>query len=240
MAPGFGERPSPGCGREDEFCLDLHVHSNCSLDGLIPPAELVRLAVLRGLRGISLNDHNSVRGLRTAEEAARKVPGFILVPGIEISSRDGHMLALGVREKLRKGLSAEETFDAIVSAGGLPVATHPYRSFNGLGEDIVRRLGFPAIEVINARSPRYKNARSLRLNAELKRGITAGSDCHRPPELGRAFTIVPGEPKGMEEVLELIRRKRSWAGGRSATLREIASHTSKIGTDLLLRGGRRI
>jgi len=237
------ERISKGRSKvppQDVFRVDMHVHSSYSSDGLIKPAELVKEAARKGLNGMALTDHNSIGGLDEAKETARMIPGFIFIPGIEISTKKGHILAFGVKDAPRRRMPVDETVEWIIAAGGLPVAGHPYRSFTGIGERRVRGAKFAAVEVLNARSPRYKNEKARKLCEELGLGMTAGSDCHRLRELGRAYTIAENVTGGADGLLEMIRKRRTRAGGRSATLPEVASHSSKIGKDLLKRRWKRI
>ncbi len=63
---------------------DLHTHSTCS-DGLHAPADVVSAVAGRGVRVMALTDHDTIRGLPEASEAAKRV-GLELVPGIEIST----------------------------------------------------------------------------------------------------------------------------------------------------------
>ncbi|HWO94042.1 MAG TPA: PHP domain-containing protein [Dehalococcoidia bacterium] len=63
---------------------DFHTHSTRS-DGILPPAELVRLAASRGVRLLALTDHDSMEGIPEALEAARQA-GLLLIPGIEMST----------------------------------------------------------------------------------------------------------------------------------------------------------
>lgn len=65
--------------------IDLHTHSTIS-DGSVSPAEVVRLAQERDLRALALTDHDTVGGLEEAIEAAKNIPDFELIPGIEISA----------------------------------------------------------------------------------------------------------------------------------------------------------
>jgi len=63
--------------------FDLHSHSTCS-DGLLSPAELVERAVQRGVDVLALTDHDEIKGLESAREAADQW-GLRLVNGVEIS-----------------------------------------------------------------------------------------------------------------------------------------------------------
>jgi len=229
MAPG-----------SDEWRIDLHLHSTFSPDGEMTPAELVGAAVGKGLRGIAITDHNSTAGIGPAREAAQKYPGFLMIPGMEVSSAQGHVIALGVESPIASGLPVIETVELVLAAGGLPVASHPFRNFTGLDEDQIRGARFGALEVLNGRSPKRKNLRACRLAMSLDLGLSAGSDGHRIPEVGRCYVIADSEPGGVDDVLEMIRKRRTRTWGRSAGIIEVARTAAKIGRELIRRGGRRI
>jgi predicted metal-dependent phosphoesterase TrpH len=64
--------------------FDLHAHTDRS-DGTLAPAEVVTLAVERGLEGIAITDHDTFAGLDEAEVASGAA-GIAFVPGIEFSA----------------------------------------------------------------------------------------------------------------------------------------------------------
>ena len=69
--------------------IDLHAHTTYS-DGTFTPSQTVSLALERGLRAVSISDHDSTEGLGEAGEAAAGT-GLEIVPGVELSTvRDGH------------------------------------------------------------------------------------------------------------------------------------------------------
>ena len=65
--------------------IDLHMHSNAS-DGILPPAEVVRLCAGNGVKLMSLTDHDTMKGIEEARAEAERL-GIAFVPGIEISTR---------------------------------------------------------------------------------------------------------------------------------------------------------
>lgn len=73
---------------------DLHTHTKAS-DGTDSPADNVRTAKAAGLAAVAITDHDTIAGLREAEEEGRKL-GVIVVPGVEISTvakeQDIHIL----------------------------------------------------------------------------------------------------------------------------------------------------
>lgn len=63
---------------------DLHIHTTAS-DGLMSPDEVVRWAGIKRMKAIGITDHDTVNGIRPAEEASLKY-GVEVVPGIELST----------------------------------------------------------------------------------------------------------------------------------------------------------
>lgn len=78
--------------------VDLHVHSNAS-DGTLSPFEVVSLAAEKKLTAIALTDHDTIDGLKEAQEAAFGLP-LEIIPGIELScvylGEEIHILGLFV------------------------------------------------------------------------------------------------------------------------------------------------
>jgi predicted metal-dependent phosphoesterase TrpH len=64
---------------------DFHNHSTAS-DGKLTPTQMVDLAAANGVRIFALTDHDSTEGIAEARQAASKYPGFILIPGVELST----------------------------------------------------------------------------------------------------------------------------------------------------------
>src|SRR5918996_3222455 len=64
---------------------DFHNHSTAS-DGKLTPTQLIDLAAANGVRILALTDHDSTEGIAEAQHAAEKHPGFVLVPGVELST----------------------------------------------------------------------------------------------------------------------------------------------------------
>lgn len=182
--------------------IDLHVHTNHSYDSVIKPEEVVFYAKKRGLDGIAITDHDKIE---CALKMTKKT-GFLIIPGIEVSSLGGHVLALNIQELIPKGLSVDETVDRIHSLGGIAVACHPTSFFKGsLGEHISSK--FDAVEVINASAfPfNYSVKHSQKIASSLKIAQVAGSDAHYGPEIGYAYTLVNAESK-VEEIVKSISR----------------------------------
>ena len=123
---------------------------------------------------------------------------------MEVSSSNGHIVALNVQEPVPKGLSAEETVERIHAAGGIAVACHPFALFKGsLGKHASGK--FDAVETINASASPFR--RSVRKGEEmaerLKLPRVAGTDAHYAPAIGYAYTLIDAEPS-VEAVVKAI------------------------------------
>jgi len=180
---------------------DLHIHTTYSKDSLITPKDLVYYAKKRGLNAVAVTDHNQLEG---AWKIAKETD-FLIIPGIEISSCDGHIVALNVKELIPKGFSAVETVERIHRAGGVAIACHPYVYFKGcLGEKVCSM--FDAIEVINARAFPFKNSvkKAEEAAKRLKLSRVAGTDAHYGPQIGYGYTVIEAAEPNVEAIAKAI------------------------------------
>jgi len=180
---------------------DLHVHTTYSNDSLITPRDLVYYAKRRGLNAVAVTDHNYLDG---AYKIAKETD-FLVIPGMEVSSAEGHIVALNVSELIPRGLSAVETVERIHKAAGVAIACHPYVYFKGCLREAVCG-SFDAIEVINARA--FPFGHSVRLAQQtadrLNLSRVAGTDAHYGPQIGHAYTVIEAEEPKVEAIAKAI------------------------------------
>lgn len=143
---------------------------------------------------------------------------MLIIPGIEISSLEGHIIGLNIQEIVPKNLTAEETIERIHSLGGLAIACHPKAFFKAsLGWKTNKN--FDAVEVVNASAFPFK--RSTRQALEIAKNLGApqvgGSDAHYVPEIGSAYTLVDSE-LNCEAVINAIRMGLCEPVGRAIPL----------------------
>ena len=105
---------------------DLHMHSTFS-DGLGTIQQILHHAQHNtDLNVIALTDHNVVEGaLRARDLWARGNYRFDFIVGEEISTREGHMLALFIEKRIPPDLSIERSIDLVHEQGGLAIVAHP-------------------------------------------------------------------------------------------------------------------
>jgi len=182
--------------------IDLHVHTLYSSDSLITQRDLIFYAEKAGLDGVAITDHDTVEG---AFKMARETD-LLVVPGIEISSSNGHIVGLNLGESIPPKLGVDETLDRIHEAGGIAVACHPAAFFKGSLERHVSSR-FDAVEVINSSAFPFKRSveRGREIASECGIPGVAGSDAHYGPEIGCAYTIVEAD-REVEETVEAIRK----------------------------------
>jgi len=112
---------------------DLHIHSAYSYDGTASISAIMKyIEDNTSLNVIAITDHDTVRGVQEAQELGPKY-NLEVVPGIEISCAEGHVLGLFIDQAVPAGLPLEETVLRVGDLGGLCIAAHPMaRGINSL------------------------------------------------------------------------------------------------------------
>ena len=190
--------------------FDLHIHSNYS-DGHASVVEIIDAAVHRGLDGIALTDHDNMRGIPAARKYIKEQKlDLILIPGVEVTTSEGHLLVLGVEEPPKRKLSPEETIEAAHTLGGIADVPHPYHPFrNAIG----RIPNADAVEVYNSKHIfGLANGRAWVEARRRHMPMVAGSDSHFAETVGLGVTELDAED--VDEVLEAIRAGRTRILGR--------------------------
>ena len=180
----------------------MHVHTERSYDSSISPKELISHLRLNGFDGAVITDHDVVCDLRSF----REVEDLVIIPGIEITTDLGHLIAFNVRTSIEAGQTVEETIEEIHEKGGLAIAPHIGAFFKGSrGLPLSRDLD--AIEVINSSMfPFYASLhKSRNIASEYGLPQTGGSDAHFLHEVGIGYTLVESE-REVEAVAGALRK----------------------------------
>jgi predicted metal-dependent phosphoesterase TrpH len=188
--------------------LDLHVHTCYSYDSSITLKQVVDYSKKRGLDGVAITDHNTVEGALKL-----KTHDIIVIPGIEISTLNGHLLGLNVTAPIPAKLGIEETILLIHQAGGIAVAPHPTTFYKSPPSR--KTSSYDAVEVTNASSFPFAVFTHLnkRFAANLGLPQTGGSDSHYAPEIGVAYTIVEADPE-VDEIVGAIKKGTIYPMGK--------------------------
>ncbi|QLD88334.1 PHP domain-containing protein [Natronomonas salina] len=197
--------------------VELHAHSELSYDGRDPVELLLEQAEAVGLDALAVTDHDEIEASLEAAAKAQDY-GLVGIPGMEVSSAAGHVLALGVEELVPAGLGFDETLERIRELGGIAVVPHPFqKSRHGVAPHVTTEqlASADAIEVYNSRLFTGRSNRQAEAFAE-EHGVpmTAGSDAHIAEMIGQATTEVDAYHPSAEAVLDAIREGRTTVVGK--------------------------
>lgn len=200
------------------LACDLHVHTSYSKDGESSIEDILRQAEAEGLDAIAITDHDSVEGARKA----LAIPSAVLViPGIEVSTKQGHLLVLGVTEVIPAGLDVVATVNIARTMGALTILPHPYHVWRH-GVARRKKTGMSAVDAVEVFNSRYivgsANRKAARIAKRLGKPCVGGSDAHNARYVGYGRTYVDAE-KTVPAILEAIRAGRVSFGGRKTPLR---------------------
>ena len=220
--------------------LDLHVHSEYSEDGVGSPKEIIKSLQKKKINGMALTDHNKIEGGIKALKIAPK--DFIVIPSVEISTRDGHLIALNVKENLPRGLSVEETVEKIKKAGGIPIVPHIFRNMSGIKMEKFKKIQtkITAIEVFNSCSVPQTNLKTAKVAKSKNLGGTGGSDSHSPEYAGYGYTIVNTTDFTIDSIISEINKRKTWGEGTTLPLDYRADRMVNSVKQFFQRGLRRI
>jgi len=195
---------------------DLHIHTLYSYDSSALPKEMIDMALKRRINCLAITDHGQIKGAIEAIDYAKGKP-ILIIPGIEVKTKEGDVLGLNIREKIEDGLWAKETIEKIKKLGGMVIIPHPFALFYpflGKIEEILELID--GIEVSNASVFGAGNKKALKLAEKFNLPFTAGSDAHFPNFVGKVFLEIPGENLSIEEILEKIKKREGKLGGKEA------------------------
>ena len=177
--------------------VDLHIHSRYSPDSRSRPEDIVRRAVVLGLGAIAVTDHDSLKG---AAAATRLAPdSLLIVPGMELKTEKGDLLALFVNQEVRSKTFAAAV-DEIRSEGGIAIVPHPGESPKMTSQDIALADG---LEIFNATLSPRNNRRSLEYATQLTMPGFSSSDAHLVMEIGNGTTRVQ-DTSSLEELRKAL------------------------------------
>ncbi len=191
--------------------IDLHCHTEASHDCRTPLSLIPGRCLERHLNVLAVTDHDQIWGAQELQALAADQPNLTVIVGEEISTIEGELIGLFLRERIPPGLSPEKTIDAIKEQGGLvllphgfdPLKVHRLRpaSLNRVAERI------DIIEAYNARisRPSWNRAASTWAR-EHDRPESAGSDAHILSRVGDAWVETSERPiRSPEDLLLALR-----------------------------------
>jgi predicted metal-dependent phosphoesterase TrpH len=182
---------------------DLHVHT-ASGDGMAEiPELLAHVEEHTDLSVVAITEHDTLApALEARETHARGSYRFDVVLGEEVTTIEGHLLALYIEEPVPSLKRLAPTLETIHRQGGLAVIPHPMSWLTrSLGRRAIERilaatndgLSFDAIEIGASPAARQSRAKAQRLNRErFHLPEVGGSDAHFLEVIGASHTLFEG------------------------------------------------
>jgi hypothetical protein len=174
--------------------FDLHIHSKYSGDCAIEPATILKVAKKRGLDGIAVTDHLTIRG-GVETRTLNNDPDFLVIVGAEVeTSNREDLIGLFLEEDI-ESRNAADVITEIKAQEGVVFWAHPFRfGKNLLRGDAIEQLDL--IEAFNSKTSASRNELAKQLAREYDKPIIGTSDAHQPFEIGNGKTLVGGSGFG--------------------------------------------
>jgi len=209
---------------------DLHIHTIYSYDGTASVPAVLRRAKELGLNVIAITDHDEIAGSLKAMELASTY-GVEVIPGIEITTADGDLLAYNITGKVAPHLPVQETILRVGALGGFCIAPHPMAGGMGMKSlsalSIIRALRNPhvakiliGIEAHNGTSiDRLSNQSARLLAGRLPIARVGNSDAHILGAIGLGATEFAGSSaadliSALRSSETKVRRQKEWTAIR--------------------------
>ena len=227
---------------------DLHIHTIYSYDGTASVPAVLKRAKQIGLDVIAITDHDEIRGSLKALELASNC-GIEVLPGVEVTTSEGDLLALNIRERIERNLSLVETVLCVGELGGFCIAPHPMAGGLGMKSlsaySIRKALRHPGVaqiligvETYNATAiDKISNYYAHILGKHLGIGMLGNSDAHILEAIGLGMTEFPGCNtqdliKAIHAGETVIYKKKAWN-----TVRILGSWAAKYVVSAVTRLG---
>lgn len=188
--------------------MDSHIHSKYSPDSKSRLEDIFKVAKSKNLDIIGISDHNTVEGSKIACKKADD--DLFVIPSIEISSLEGHIIGFGCEENIKRDLPASETIDLIHEQGGLAIIPHPYCFYRHglLCKADYKDLKIDAIETKNARFIiGYCNNKAKKLSKKENLPGLGASDAHYYKFVGDCYSKIDCE-KDIDSILKAIKKRK--------------------------------
>jgi len=198
--------------------IDLHTHTQPkSDDSLLSPTELALKAKQAGFDGICVTEHDWFWAQETADKLSKELD-FLILPGIEMNTEDGHMLVFGITEFVFGMHHTNFLRDIVTKKGGFMILAHPYRHRYYSDEDaeakaveVCERPIFKmvdTIETFNGRAKEKQNLFSQALGRKLGWQGIGGSDAHFPRDVPSCATKFERKIRNVAELIQELKAGR--------------------------------
>ncbi len=203
--------------------IDIHTHTYpTSDDSMLTPEELIHEAKRIGLDGVCITDHDGFWDPKDVE-ALSQVHDFLVLPGCEVTTEEGHLLVYGLEKYIFGMHRASFVRDLVEEAGGVIVVAHPYRrtyrkhantgpqAYYEMLDRACDNSVFSmveAVEVLNGRGTKEENAFAGELAKRFDLKGTGASDAHKLDDIGTFATEFEAPVKCLADFVREIKAGR--------------------------------
>lgn len=191
--------------------IDLHIHTNkYSSCSMLDPRAMVYQAYMMGLDGIAIIEHNKTwihSEIKSLKERTH-VEDFVILAGQEVhcynGDTEGDIIIFGCEDTIKKKSPVEVVIEFVHSRGGIVIAAHPYRPFNGFG-DYSCKLPIDGIEVYSTNHDEEGNQRAYEMWKKSSIFGIGGSDAHELERIGKYLTVFKDRVDNEMELIEKLK-----------------------------------
>jgi predicted metal-dependent phosphoesterase TrpH len=164
-------------------------------------------ALSKGIDVLFITNHNTLDGHRQTLEYQQnhaRYSSIKIYPAEEITIENkGHVLAYGITEGIKPGLSLADTLDEIKRKNGISCAAHPFAVSNGIREkaclcDLIESFNSNNIDI-------FSNIISNKFSELNKMSTVAGSDSHVASTIGRCINTIESE-NNIDSIVDNMRK----------------------------------
>ncbi len=205
---------------------DLHIHTTASYDGTATPAAtLEHVRSSTDLDVIAITDHDAIDGALMVKDMAPRY-GVDVITGIEVTTKEGHLLALFVDQIVPRNLTLMKTVEYVAGIGGLCIVPHPGGQWEGSAQEQTIRIVLSSkelrstlvgLETYNGSLPNLNtNCRAQEMNREFCLSDVGNSDAHMLWMIGKGWSTFPGRTAAdlrtalVEGTTRAMNAQRSW------------------------------
>ena len=192
--------------------------------------EQLENAYLKKIDVMFVTNHNTLDGYSQILEYKQnhaKYQNIRIYPAEEITiNNKGHVLAYGIENEIRPGMTLDETLEEIRKQNGVSCAAHPFAVSNGIREyakkcDIIESFNSNNIDI-------FSNLISEKFAKQNNLISIAGSDSHVKSTIGRSINTVESE-NNIDSLLENLIKGKFKIGKLNYTSRqEMREHAHYI------------
>lgn len=178
--------------------IDFHVHTELSDDSNSKVYDIIRAAEMKGLDGIVILDHNTMKWL---EDPILDKTALKIIRAGEYSTEEGHIIVIGATTPIEDICAFKNgrfetscVIDQAKQQGAMLIFAHPYKwRLKPPSDDLLKKMD--AIEVYNSRNLMNRknpdaNQKALDAAVRLKLPTVSGSDAHFTSEIGSSYVEV--------------------------------------------------